>query len=101
MAPLLSAALSLATLGLLSFCAKAAPTANNTYEYIVVGSGPGGGTIAANLAKAGHSVLLLEAGDDQTQNSNVSEWYVKSPRLSEGIGLSNHQLSSIVFYIFE
>jgi len=35
-----------------------------TAEYIVVGSGAGGGTIAARLAEKGHSVLLLEAGDD-------------------------------------
>lgn len=38
---------------------------SNTYDYIVVGSGPGGGPLAANLAKAGNSVLLLEAGDDR------------------------------------
>jgi len=37
----------------------------NTYDYIVVGSGPGGGPLAANLAKSGNSVLLLEAGDDR------------------------------------
>jgi len=35
------------------------------YEYIVVGSGAGGGPLAANLARNGHKVLLLEAGDDQ------------------------------------
>jgi choline dehydrogenase-like flavoprotein len=34
------------------------------YEYIVVGSGAGGGTLAARLAEAGCSVLLLEAGGD-------------------------------------
>ncbi|KAK0628514.1 GMC oxidoreductase-like protein [Bombardia bombarda] len=43
---------------------------NSTYDYIVVGSGPGGGPLAAKLAKNGHSVLLLEAGDDQSENLN-------------------------------
>src|SRR5947209_2234056 len=34
------------------------------YEYVVVGSGAGGGTVAARLAEAGRTVLLLEAGGD-------------------------------------
>ena len=34
------------------------------FDYIVVGSGAGGGTVAARLAEGGHTVLLLEAGDD-------------------------------------
>ena len=36
-----------------------------TYEYIVVGSGAGGGPLASRLALAGFKVLLIEAGDDQ------------------------------------
>lgn len=35
------------------------------YEYVVVGSGAGGGPLASRLAIAGHKVLLIEAGDDQ------------------------------------
>ncbi|KAI4663548.1 uncharacterized protein J4E78_003964 [Alternaria triticimaculans] len=42
----------------------ASSNTSNTYDYIVTGSGPGGGTIATNLALAGHSVLLIEAGSD-------------------------------------
>ncbi|HEV7518700.1 MAG TPA: GMC family oxidoreductase, partial [Thermoanaerobaculia bacterium] len=39
-------------------------------EFIVVGSGAGGGPLAANLAKAGFKVLLLEAGEDASDNYN-------------------------------
>lgn len=35
------------------------------YDYIVVGSGAGGGPLAANLARQGFEVLLLEAGEDK------------------------------------
>jgi choline dehydrogenase len=36
-----------------------------SYDYIVVGSGAGGGPVAAALARAGFQVLLLEAGSDR------------------------------------
>src|SRR5437764_6062104 len=35
------------------------------YDYIIAGSGAGGGPLAANLAKAGFTVLLIEAGGDE------------------------------------
>ena len=41
------------------------------HDFIIVGSGAGGGPLAANLAKAGHRVLLLEAGSDKA-NLNYS-----------------------------
>ena len=43
-----------------------------TYDYIVVGSGPGGGLVASNLALAGHSVLLIEAGQDASDDPATS-----------------------------
>ena len=43
--------------------------ADESFDYIIVGSGPGGGPLAANLAHAGKVVLLLEAGLD-TENAH-------------------------------
>jgi choline dehydrogenase len=35
-----------------------------TYDFVIVGSGAGGGPLAANLALEGFSVLLIDAGSD-------------------------------------
>lgn len=58
-------------LGLLAATAVAAVELTG-YEFVVVGSGAGGGPVAARLAMAGHKTLLIEAGDDQGQNDNYT-----------------------------
>ncbi|KAI1069362.1 hypothetical protein LB507_008736 [Fusarium sp. FIESC RH6] len=42
----------------------------DVYDYVIVGSGPGGGSLAANLAQEGHSVFLIEAGGDNHTSLN-------------------------------
>lgn len=60
-------------LGFLSLSATLAAAVELTgYEYIVVGSGAGGGPVAARLALAGHKTLLIEAGDDQGSDVNYT-----------------------------
>lgn len=56
-------------------------TDNKTeYDYIVIGSGPGGGPLASNLARAGFETLLIEAGDDEVADpsSNVINYFVST-----------------------
>ncbi len=47
------------------------------YEYVIIGSGAGGGPLAANLAKAGFSVLVLEAGENDPSDDthNIPAWH--------------------------
>lgn len=67
-------------------CSMAATTDDAEYDYVVIGSGPGGGSLAyvidfdqslrrtccvneprsANLATSGYSVFLIEAGGDNS-----------------------------------
>ena len=42
------------------------------YEYVVVGTGAGDGTLAARLAEAGRTVLVLEASDDPLSGAGES-----------------------------
>jgi choline dehydrogenase len=49
------------------------------FDYIVVGSGAGGGPLAANLANAGFKVLLLEAGGDPCAESKLGRLMYEVP----------------------
>lgn len=72
------------TLLSLSPSVSASPAAKgknvNTYDYIVVGSGPGGGLVASNLALAGHTVLLIEAGTDASADPATSVNAISYPQ---------------------
>ncbi len=59
--------------------------ADNTpqYEYVVVGSGAGGGTLAARLAEYGFKVLLLEAGGDPKKLKGGDPPYPDQNRLPD------------------
>jgi choline dehydrogenase-like flavoprotein len=59
------------------------PAPDNQYEYIVVGSGAGGGTLAARLAERGRRVLLLEAGGDAHDLQGGDSLAPNSPRLPD------------------
>jgi choline dehydrogenase len=49
------------------------------FDYVIVGSGAGGGPLAANLAKAGSKVLLLEAGGDPCSEDETGRLMYEVP----------------------
>jgi choline dehydrogenase len=56
---------------------------SQSFEYIVVGSGAGGGTVAARLAEGGRKVLVLEAGGDPLKLEGGDAAYPRDERLPD------------------
>ena len=56
------------------------------YDYVVIGSGPGGATVARELARAGKSVALLERGRDW-RTSRLYGTYAGALRYTDGHAL--------------
>lgn len=68
--------LGLAVVGLaigLGITAARTPVEEETFEYVVVGGGSAGMVLAHLLKKAGHNVVLLEAGPDNDNDPNIVE----------------------------
>src|SRR3954469_17806229 len=71
------------------------PAPDTPYEYIVVGSGAGGGTLAARLAEAGRRVMLLEAGGDARRLQGGDPLDPAAQRLPDDCGVpAFHSLAS-------
>jgi choline dehydrogenase len=58
------------------------------FDYIVVGSGAGGGPLASSLARASFSVLLLEAGEDYSEDRDYTDIPILNPLATERPGSS-------------
>ena len=67
-----------------SFRGQGSPESEDAADFVVVGSGAGGGTVAARLVEAGYTVILLEAGGDPRE-TNPDDYDVPAfhPRATE------------------
>src|ERR1700722_6229292 len=68
--------LSLIPMGLSSVTSSPTAAAGQTFDYIVVGAGLTGTTVASRLSEMTNpTVLLVEAGSDNRQDSRVFDFY--------------------------
>jgi choline dehydrogenase len=81
----LIAALFIATISSITALSQGS---NDTYDYIAVGSGPGGGPLAVNLAKAGFKTLLLEASDEESAEKRTQALVLSEVPIPANLGWS-------------
>lgn len=67
------------------------------YDYIIVGSGPGGGVVAYNLTKAGASCLMIEAGKQYSKDTFPKNEADASAQLYWGGGMEFSHDAKMVF----
>ena len=63
------------------------------YDIMIIGSGAGGGTLAAHLAPSGKKILLLERGDwlnREPQNWNVDSVFLQNRYISKDTWYDSH-----------
>ena len=68
-------------------------SAGNDYDVIIIGSGAGGGTLAAHLAPSGKRILILERGDwlpREIQNWDAGEVFVENRYVSKDTWYDDH-----------
>jgi len=52
---------------------------DNHYDFIIIGSGAGGGTLALKLAPSGKRILILERGEEV---ESVADLHALEPKLT-------------------
>lgn len=66
-----------------------------TYDAIVVGSGPGGATVAKGLAQSGQRVLILEWGDNDPITGTLFQFAARAGIPGKGLMVANGLLGMV------
>jgi len=78
---------------------KSSQLINTNYDYIVIGSGPGGAIPAAYLKKKGYNVLILDKGQDYSNEKVHSFSYSEMRKMYKHGGLSMAIGNQIINYV--